>query len=555
MSVKLFGFTIGREDDESDIPYSPVTPVNDDGALVVEAPVSGVYVDLDASYRTELDLLQKYRQMALQPEMDQAISDIVDEAIVHETDSGEIVKINMDKLDQPDKIKTLIMQEFQNVIKLLDFNNFGDEIFRKWYIDGRLYYNVVIDNENPRGGIQTLIYIDSRKIKKVRQITKEKGMNGADLVTGIEEFYVYNDKLLMTNPNSGNPLFQTSVANGVRLSKDSVVQVNSGIYDPIKATILSYLHKAIRPLNMLRFVEDAALIYRVTRAPERRVFYIDVAGMNKAKAEQYLKSMMTNYRNKLTYDSTSGQIMDTRKHFAMLEDFWMPRNSNGRSTEIQTLASGQGWDIMGEVMYFKKMLYRALGVPESRVEQPEGVFNIGRPGEISRDELKFNKFVHRLRSKFSVLFDELMERQLSLKGICTIEEWQQFKQDIFYVFAEDNNFAELKDTEILNNRIQTLNGVQPFMGVFFSKMWVWKNILRLDDEEIKQMQAEMDQEFQDAEQAGHPPLAGYPPISPPGAPMQPMEPAMDGTGDEVQQEKEPGEDDLNDKTAEFVTKG
>ncbi len=555
MSVKLFGFTIGREDDESDIPYSPVTPVNDDGALVVEAPVSGVYVDLDASYRTELDLLQKYRQMALQPEMDQAISDIVDEAIVHETDSGEIVKINMDKLDQPDKIKALIMQEFQNVIKLLDFNNFGDEIFRKWYIDGRLYYNVVIDNENPRGGIQTLIYIDSRKIKKVRQITKEKGMNGADLVTGIEEFYVYNDKLLMTNPNSGNPLFQTSVANGVRLSKDSVVQVNSGIYDPIKATILSYLHKAIRPLNMLRFVEDAALIYRVTRAPERRVFYIDVAGMNKAKAEQYLKSMMTNYRNKLTYDSTSGQIMDTRKHFAMLEDFWMPRNSNGRSTEIQTLASGQGWDIMGEVMYFKKMLYRALGVPESRVEQPEGVFNIGRPGEISRDELKFNKFVHRLRSKFSVLFDELMERQLSLKGICTIEEWQQFKQDIFYVFAEDNNFAELKDTEILNNRIQTLNGVQPFMGVFFSKMWVWKNILRLDDEEIKQMQDEMDQEFQDAEQAGHPPLAGYPPVAPPGAPVQTMEPAMGGTGDEVQQEKEPEEDDLNDKTAEFVTKG
>jgi hypothetical protein len=555
MSVKLFGFTIGREDDESDIPYSPVTPVNDDGALVVEAPVSGVYVDLDASYRTELDLLQKYRQMALQPEMDQAISDIVDEAIVHETDSGEIVKINMDKLDQPDKIKTLIMQEFQNVIKLLDFNNFGDEIFRKWYIDGRLYYNVVIDNENPRGGIQTLIYIDSRKIKKVRQITKEKGMNGADLVTGIEEFYVYNDKLLMTNPNSGNPLFQTSVANGVRLSKDSVVQVNSGIYDPIKATILSYLHKAIRPLNMLRFVEDAALIYRVTRAPERRVFYIDVAGMNKAKAEQYLKSMMTNYRNKLTYDSTSGQIMDTRKHFAMLEDFWMPRNSNGRSTEIQTLASGQGWDIMGEVMYFKKMLYRALGVPESRVEQPEGVFNIGRPGEISRDELKFNKFVHRLRSKFSVLFDELMERQLSLKGICTIEEWQQFKQDIFYVFAEDNNFAELKDTEILNNRIQTLNGVQPFMGVFFSKMWVWKNILRLDDEEIKQMQAEMDQEFQDAEQAGHPPLAGYPPVAPPGAPIQTMEPAMGGTGDEVQQEKKPGEDEINDKTAEFVTKG
>lgn len=538
-SLKLFGFEIQHQDDDN-IPQSVVTPANDDGAIVIEAPVQGIYVDLDSSYRSELDLIHKYRQMALQPEMENAINDIVDEAISHDTDSGEVVQINLDKLDVPDRIKNLIKDEFHNVIKLLDFNDFGDEIFRKWYIDGRLYYNVIIDNDNPRAGIQTLVYIDSRKIKKVRQITKEKKPDGAEVVTGVEEFYVYNDKLLMTNPNSGNPLFQTSVANGVRLSRDSVVQVNSGIYDPIKATILSYLHKAIRPLNMLRFVEDAALVYRVVRAPERRVFYVDIGGMNKAKAEQYLKNIMTNYRNKLTYDSSTGQVLDDRKHFAMLEDFWMPRNSAGRTTEIQTLAAGQGWDIMDEVMYFRKQLYRALGVPESRIEQPQGIFGIGRPGEITRDEVKFDKFIHRMRAKFTNLFDQLMERQLALKGICTVEEWNQFKQDVFYVFHEDNNFAELKDTEILSIRLQSLSTIQPYMGVFFSKQWVWKNILRMSDDEIQDMQKQMAEEFENAEAQSHPPLAGFPPTVPPGTQM----PAEDENQPQEQQGQQ-GQDDQN----------
>jgi len=487
--------------------------------------------------------------MALQPEMENAINDIIDEAIVHDTDSGQIVKINTDKLKEPDKIKQLIREEFDNVIKLLDFNNHGDDIFRKWYIDGRLYYNVVIDDNDPRKGIQTLVYIDSRKIKKVRQVTKEKNAQGAEVITGVEEFYIYNDKLLMTNPNSGNPLFQTSVAAGVRLSKDSVVQITSGIFDPIKNTILSYLHKAIRPLNQLRFVEDATVIYRVTRAPERRVFYIDVGGMNKQKAEQYLKNMMTNYRNKLTYDSSTGEIRDDRKHFAMLEDFWMPRRDGKQTTEITTLPAGQNLSQMDDVLYFQKQLYRALGLPQSRIEQPQGIFGIGRPGEITRDEVKFDKYIHRMRSKFSELFDSLMERQLALKGVCTVEEWNQFKQDIFYQYHEDNNFAELKDVEILTVRLNTLNVIQPYMGTFFSKTWVWKNILRLSDDEIEEMQVQMDQEFKDAEAAGHPPLAGWPPVMPPGAPI-PVEGSEQKPGEEVEPtQKTP---DLNDITQKFL---
>lgn len=554
--VQLFGFEIVRQEDD-EMPQSVVSQPNDDGAIVIEAPVQGIYVDLDSSYRSELDLIHKYRQMALQPEMENCINDIADEAICHDTDSGQIVKINLDRLDQQDNIKELIREEFNNVTKLLDFNNFGDEIFRKWYIDGRLYYNVIIDNENPRAGIQTLVYIDSRKIKKVRQVTKEKGPNGAEVITGVEEFYVYNDKLLQTNPNSGNPLFQTSVANGVRLSKDSVVQVNSGIYDPIKATILSFLHKAIRPLNQLRFIEDATVIYRVTRAPERRVFYIDTGGMNKQKAEQYLKNIMTNYRNKLTYDSSTGEVRQDVKHFAMIEDFWVPVRGDSKGTRIDTLQGGTNQAQIDEVMYFRKQLYRALGVPESRIEQPQGVFGIGRPGEITRDEVKFNKFIHRMRSKFSVLFDQLMERQLVLKGICNIDEWNQFKQDIFYQYHEDNDFAELKNTEILGIRLTTLTTIQPFMGVFFSKKWVQKNVLRLSDDEIDDMTKEMDEEMKAAEAAGHPPLAGFPPVAPPGAPVEmPDEEGQPGAGEQEQQQadQKSGKVDLNKKTTGFLQK-
>ena len=548
-NVRLFGFEITKH--EEDVEETVVSPINDDGAIVVDAPAQGIYVDLDSSYRSELDLIHKYRQMALQPEMENAINDVIDEAIVHNDEDGDIVKIVLDNLDQPDKIKEMILEEFKTILKLLDFNNFGDEIFRKWYIDGRLFYNVVIDNENPRDGIQTLIYIDSRKIKKVRQVTKEKNTQGQEVITGVEEFYVYNDKLLQTSPTSGNPLFQTSVATGIRLSKDSVVQVTSGIYDPIKATILSYLHKAIRPMNQLRFVEDATVIYRVSRAPERRVFYVDVGNMGKTKAEQYLKNMMTNYRNKLTYDASTGEIRDDRKHLAMLEDFWMPRRSDGKSTEITTLPAGQNLGQMDDVLYFEKKLYRALGIPSSRIENPQGVFSLGRSNEITRDEIKFDKFIARMRSRFSILFDELLARQLTLKGICTLEEWNDFKQDVFYSYKKDNNFAELKEVELLTNRVNTLNLVQPYIGVFFSKKWTWKNILRLDDEEIKDMQKEMDQEMKDAVDENHPPLAGLPPnpITPPEA----QQGANNQSGQANTQSQ--SSEDLNIKTQSFLSGG
>lgn len=522
--MRIFGFEIvpqGEED--SDSVQSVVSPANDDGAIVVQAPTTGLYVDLDATYRSELDLIHKYRQMAMQPEVENAISDIVDEAIVHDSDDGVIVKMNLDRLDVKDNIKELINEEFETVLGLLDFNNFGDEIFRKWYTDGRLHYNLIIDNENPRAGIHTLVYIDSRKIKKVREVTKEKTIEGAEIVTGVQEYYVYNDKLLMNNPNSGNPLWQSSVADGgMRLSKDSVVQVVSGLYDPIKGSVLSYLHKAIRPTNQLRFVEDATVIYRVSRAPERRVFYVNVDGMSKIKAEQYLKNIMTNFRNKLSYDPTTGEIKDDRRHLAMLEDFWMPRTGDGKSTEITTLPAGQNLGQMEDVLYFQKLLYKALNIPSSRIENPTGVFNLGQPGVISRDEIKFSKFIHHLRAKFHGLFTELMERQLSLKGICTVEEWNDFKKSIYYDWSEDNNFAELKDTEMLTARLNTLNVIGPWMGVFFSKKWVWKNVVRMDDEEIKEVTKQMAAERVEADEGAHPPLAGYPPVVPPGAPV-PME--------------------------------
>jgi hypothetical protein len=555
--MRLWGFKIEREGDDITIP-TPIQPENNDGAVVIDAPSVGYYIELDASYRSELDLLTKYRQMALQPEMENAISDIIDEAIIHDED-GEVLRMNLDKLDSrlcPDRVKGLILDEFKNVLNLLDFNNFGDDIFRKWYIDGRLYYNVVIDPQNPRNGIQTLVYIDSRKIKKVRQLIKARDDKGAEIIVGVEEFYIYNDKLLMNNPNSGKPQFETSTANGVRLSKDSVVQVTSGIYDPIKGTVLSYLHKAIRPMNQLRFVEDATVIYRVTRAPERRVFYIGTGGMNKAKAEQFLKDMMTKFRNKLNYDPTSGEVKDDRKHIAMLEDFWIPRREGDKTTQIETLPGGQSLGQMDDVMYFQKQLYRSLGIPASRIENPASLFSIGESGQISRDEIKFDKSIGRLRSRFSLLFDALMVRQLALKGVCTVEEWQQFKQFIHYEYHTDNNYVELKDMQLLNMRADTMTKLQQFVGIFFSKLWVWKKVWRFDDDDIELVKHEMEKERSEAEKEGHPPLAGYPPLTPPGAPMPDENLGMNGPEGEESSGKTNGKtnkgDDLNNATNQFV---
>jgi len=494
--IKLFGFRIVRDEDGEELLPSPVTPQLEDGAINVQTGAHyGIYVDLDGSYRTEIDLITKYRTMAMQPEMETAIEDIVNEAIVHDN-RGHIVKIDLDELDQPDSIKKMIRAEFKEVVKLLDFGSFASDIFRRWYVDGRLYYHVVIDPENTRAGIKQLIYIDPRRIRKIRNITKKKE-NGTEVIDRIETFYLYNEKL--TNNNVQSPQLLGSYAGGVKLSEDSVVHLTSGLFDPAKSTVLSYLHKAIRPMNQLRFVEDATVIYRVSRAPERRVFYVDVGNMPRNKQEQYLKDIMTKYRNKLTYDAGTGEIRDDRKHMSMLEDFWMPRRGEGKSTEITTLPAGQNLGQMDDVLYFEKKLYRALNVPVSRLESQQG-FSLGRSNEITRDELKFDKFVDKLRSRFSTIFDELLARQLALKGICTLDEWNTFKQDIRYDFIKDNNFTELKEAELLQNRLNMLATVQPYIGQFYSRRWVQENVLQFDENDIEKMQEEMNQEAAEMEQ-------------------------------------------------------
>jgi len=528
MAIKLFGFQISREEDDQP-PQTPIPAQMEDGALNIETGGHyGIYVDLDGSYRSEVDLITKYRTMSMQPEMDSAIEDIINEAIVHD-DRGQIVKIVCEELKQPDRIKKLIRDEFDNILKMLDFGNEGSDIFRRWYIDGRLPYNIVIDQENPRAGIINLIYIDPRRIRKIRALKKEKNQQGINVVVGTEEFYIYNEKLV--NNNAQNPQITGNFAGSIKLAKDSVVYITSGMMDPAKSTVLSYLHKAIRPMNQLRFVEDATVIYRVSRAPERRVFYVDVGNMPRNKAEQYLKDVMTRFRNKLVYDAATGEVRDDRKHLSMLEDFWMPRRGEGKSTEITTLPAGQNLGEMEDVLYFEKKLYRALNVPVSRLEAQQG-FSLGRSSEITRDELKFDKFIDKLRSRFSTLFDELLERQLALKGICTPEEWHEFKQYIHYDFIKDNNFTELKEAELLQNRMQTLQILDPYIGRFFSERWVKKNVLRLNEDEIETMQEEMDEEAEEMQQRQQEQMDA----------QQGVDGLDDGSGDGQQQQQGNGAD-------------
>ena len=496
--IKLFGFQISRQEDQQP-PQTPIPQNTEDGALNIETGGHyGIYVDLDGSYRSEVDLITKYRTMSMQPEMDAAIEDIINEAIVHD-DRGQVVKIVCEELKQPDRIKKMIRDEFDILLKMLDFGNEGSELFRRWYIDGRLPYNVVIDQENPRAGITNLIYIDPRRIRKIRALKKEKNQQGINVVVGTEEFYMYNEKSVTGTGQNQTAQITGNIAGSIKLAKDSVVYITSGMMDPAKSTILSYLHKAIRPMNQLRFVEDATVIYRVSRAPERRVFYVDVGNMPRNKADQYLKDVMTKFRNKLVYDAATGEVRDDRKHMSMLEDFWMPRRGEGKSTEITTLPAGQNLGEMDDVLYFEKKLYRALNVPVSRLEAQQG-FSLGRSSEITRDELKFDKFIDKLRSRFSTLFDELLERQLALKGICTVEEWHEFKQYIHYDFIKDNNFTELKEAELLQNRMQTLQILDPYIGRFFSEQWVKSKVLRFNEDEIAKMQEQMDEEATEMQQ-------------------------------------------------------
>ena len=490
--MKLFGFQIGSDKDKpqqqfQDLKNKTFTlPQNEDGAVTVAgAGYYGTYVDLDGTFRNETQLITKYREMAIQPELETAIDEIVNEAIVHE-DDGQSVEINTDQTKLPENIKKRIQEEFEYVLKLLNFGNMGHEIFRRWYIDGRLFYHVVIDEARPDNGIIELKYIDPRRIRKIREIQKMKDpATGIDVIRRQVEYYLYNEKGMI---GAGTNL-------GSKIAPDSIININSGIMDPKQTMVLSYLHKAIKPLNNLRMIEDATVIYRLSRAPERRIFYIDVGNMPTVKAEQYVRDIMVKYRNKLVYDSNTGEIKDDRKHLSMLEDFWLPRREGSKGTEISTLQGAMNLGELEDVKYFEKKLYKALGIPMSRLEQNQG-FSLGRTTEITRDEIKFNKFIERLRNKFATLFDDLLRIQLVLKKVCTEEEWREYKEDVWYDFKKDNNFDELKEAELLSMRLDILTKIDPFVGKYYSTQWVRKNVLKQTDEDMEEMQPEMEQDAQ-----------------------------------------------------------
>ena len=485
----LFGFSISRDKNEAEqaVQQSFSPPTNDDGALTItSAAYYGTYVDLDGTAKNEVELISRYREMAMQPEIESAIDDIVNEAICQD-DDGKIIDIVLDNLKQSDKIKKAIREEFQIVLKLLNYNNMASDIFRRYYIDGKMYYHIIIDKENPTQGIKELRYIDPRKLRKVREIKKKKDeRTGVDVMDVINEYYIYNDKVTTGASSNFGPV-------GVRITTDSIISVVSGLMDSRRAVVLSYLHKAIKPLNQLRMIEDATVIYRISRAPERRIFYIDVGNLPKLKAEQYLRDIMVKYKNKLVYDANTGEVRDDRKFLSMMEDFWLPRREGGKGTEITTLPGGQNLGELEDVKYFERKLYKSLSVPISRLEPNQG-FSLGRVSEVTRDELKFSKFVDRLRNKFSDVFDQALRAQCVLKGICTSDEWEMFKENIYYNFIKDNNFTELKDAELMRERLSLLTEIDPYTGRYFSQNWIQKNVLRLDDNSIAKMQKEIDKE-------------------------------------------------------------
>ena len=492
MDLNFFGFKITRNE-QPVVSFAP--EIKDDGAVITTATggAQGFYIDLDGSVRNEAEAVAKYREMALNPEIDIAIGDIVNEAICLE-DGTDTVKLNLDKLEQPPKIKELILQEFQTVLKVLDFKNKGYDIFRNWYVDGRLYYHVIIDNKNPAFGIQELRYVDPRKIRKIRQVKNDR-IQTIPVSQTIDEYYVYNPRGFGKIPASPATAPVDHAITGIKITKDSIAHITSGLTNTTGDLVIGYLHKAIKPLNQLKAMEDSLVIYRISRAPERRIFYIDVGNLPKMKAEQYLKDIMTKFKNKVTYDASSGEIRDERKYMTMLEDFWLPRREGGRGTEITTLPGGQNLGQIEDIQYFQNNLFKALNVPVSRLD-PSAVYSLGRATEISRDEIKFTKFIKRMRTKFSDLFNTLLEKQLILRGIMNDQEWEMFKPYFEYKFLDDSHMAELKDIEVMNTRMNLLMDMDPFIGKYYSHEYVRKNILKQTEEEIEQENELIMQEMQ-----------------------------------------------------------
>lgn len=482
--MDIFGFEVKRKQKE---PASFMPRIDDDGAVVVEsAGVYGTYVDLDGSIRTEAELVNKYRDMSMHPEVDDAITHIVNDAICQEPET-KVVELVLDDLDQPEKIKNLLLDEFEGVLKLLEFNQLSYEIFKRWYIDGRIYYHAIIDEKDPAKGIIELRYIDPRKIRKIKEVKRKKSTPDSIITKETNEYYIYNEKgfAKLSGTNAVPPTPTQSIA-GMKISKDSIVHCTSGLTSVNGDLVQSYLHKAIKPLNQLRAMEDSLIIYRISRAPERRIFYIDVGNLPKPKAEQYLRDIMNRFKNKVVYDAATGEIKNDRKFMTMLEDFWLPRREGGKGTEISTLPGGQNLGQMDDVIYFQRRLYKALSVPITRLD-PEVMFNFGRNAEITRDEVAFSKFIDRLRNKFSALFTKILERQLILKGIITSEDWEMFKDVIKYKFAKDNYYSELKETEILRDRIAMLRDIDDFAGKYYSHEWIRRNVLRQTDEDIEEI--------------------------------------------------------------------
>jgi hypothetical protein len=489
MAIKLFGYKIGK-DEENDEIKSFAPKENDDGSVAITGGgVYGVYTDLEGTVRNDAELVRRYRDMALQPECDAAIEDIVNEALVFGEDDYP-VQIILDKLQQPESIKKKIRDEYYYIMKLLDFNNQGYDIFRRWYVDGKLYYHMMIDTKQPKQGLKELRYIDPRKIRKVKEAKKDARASIGPVQLAKKdpnEYFIYSNKGFN---NDGNQ--------GVKISSDSICYVHSGATDKDGKIIISHLHKAIKPLNQLRMLEDATVIYRISRAPERRIFYIDVGNLPKMKAEQYLREIMQKYKNKLVYDAQTGEIRDDRRFQTMLEDFWLPRREGGKGTEITTLPAGQNLGEIEDVLYFQKKFYQSLNVPVSRLQSDNG-FSLGRASEITRDELKFSKFIGRLRLRFSHLFDRLLETQLFLKGICTKAEWQAIKEEVSYDFINDMHFSEMKEVEVLKERLSILGDIENYSGKYFSKEWIRKHVLRQTEDDIEEINKQMEKEASEGE--------------------------------------------------------
>src|SRR6185312_5061682 len=490
--AKIFGWSIKRndtQDDDSKQQFAP--PTTDDGAVqLVDSGIRNTFLDIDGAVKTEAELITRYRELSLQPEINSAIDDIINECVAYD-EKADLVALNLDMLpvQYNDRIKELISNEFETILKLYDFNNSAYEIIRRWYVDGRMYYYALIDKKHPEAGIQELRYIDPRQMRKVRVVKQEVSKDGSQqtLVKKVTEYFLYSEKGFAVKPMSSTG-YQSNKA--IKISKDAIVHATSGLMDPTNTTVLSYLHKASKPLNQLRAIEDASVINRLVRAPMRRIFTVEVGSLPKAKGEQYLKDQMTKYKNKLTYDSSTGAIKDNRHFMTMLEDFWFPSRQGNQTTKVDTLQGASDWHDLDDLTYFREQLLSALNVPVSRL-QPGAPFNIGRASEITRDELKFSKFIARLRLRFAIIFKSALTKQLILKKILTEEECKEVMSLVAFDFKRDNFFSELKDAEILQNRVGTLQLVHPFVGIYYSMQWVKKNVLHQDEEEIKQQAREM----------------------------------------------------------------